>query len=125
MADGKILQVIGPMVDVVFPERETPEILNAVKIEYPDRRIDLTLEVEQLVGNNTARCIAMGSTDGLARGMIVKDLGTPITVPIGEQTLGRMFNLLGEPIDAKGPIQNPEKRSVIHKRPPSFEEQLR
>ena len=112
------------MVDVVFPERETPEILNAVKIEYPDRRIDLTLEVEQLVGNNTARCIAMGSTDGLARGMIVKDLGTPITVPIGEQTLGRMFNLLGEPIDAKGPIQNPEKRSVIHKRPPSFEEQL-
>ena len=124
MADGKILQVIGPMVDVVFPERETPEILNAVKIEYPDRQIDLTLEVEQLVGNNTARCIAMGSTDGLARGMVVKDLGKPITVPVGEQTLGRMFNLLGEPIDAKGAVQDPGKNSVIHKRPPSFEEQL-
>lgn len=124
MADGKILQIIGPVVDIVFPEREVPEILNAVKIEDAKKGIDLTLEVEQLIGNNTARCIALGATDGLSRGMKAKDLGQPISVPVGEQTLGRMFNLLGNPIDEKGAVANPEKRSVIHKRPPSFEEQL-
>ena len=124
MAEGNILQVIGPVVDIRFPEREVPEILNAVKIEDAERKIDLTLEVEQLIGNNTARCIALGPTEGLVRGMKAIDLGGPITVPVGEQTLGRIFNLLGEPIDKAGPLANPEKRASIHKNPPSFEEQV-
>jgi len=80
--------------------------------------------VEQLTGNNTARCIALGSTDGLVRGMKAEDTGSPITVPVGEQTLGRIFNLLGEAIDEKGPIKDPNMRSPIHKTPPSFEEQV-
>ncbi|MFA6142789.1 MAG: F0F1 ATP synthase subunit beta [Candidatus Omnitrophota bacterium] len=124
MAQGKIIQVIGPVVDIRFPERELPAILGAIKIEDKEHNIDLTLEVEQLTGNNTARCIALGSTDGLVRGMIARDMEKSISVPVGEQTLGRIFNILGEPIDAKGPIQNPEKRATIHKQPPSFEEQL-
>lgn len=124
MANGEILQVIGPVVDVRFPEAEVPEILNAIKVEDPERKIDLTLEVEQLIGNNTARCIALGATEGLARGMKARDLKGPITVPVGDQTLGRVFNLLGETIDGKGPISDPEKRQSIHRQPPSFEEQL-
>ncbi len=124
MAEGKILQVIGPAVDIVFPEGQVPQILNAIKIEYPENKIDLTLEVEQLTGNNIARCIALGPTDGLVRGMTAKDLDRPITVPVGDQTLGRIFNLLGEPLDQKGPVQNPDKRSPIHRDPPSFEEQI-
>jgi F-type H+/Na+-transporting ATPase subunit beta len=124
MAEGNIIQVIGPVVDIRFPEREVPEILNAVKIEDAERKFDLTLEVEQLTGNNTARCIALGPTDGLVRGMKARDLGGPITVPVGDQTLGRIFNLLGEPIDKAGPLANPERRASIHKNPPSFEEQV-
>ena len=124
MADGEIIQVIGPVVDIRFPEKEVPEILNAIKVEDPERNIDLTLEVEQLVGNNTARCIALGPTDGLVRSMKAKDLGQPISVPVGEQTLGRVFNLLGEPIDGKGRVPNPEKRLAIHRQPPTFEEQV-
>jgi len=124
MADGEIIQVIGPVVDIRFPEKETPDILNAIKVEDPERNIDLTLEVEQLVGNNTARCIALGPTDGLVRSMKAKDLGQPISVPVGEQTLGRVFNLLGEPIDGKGRVPNPEKRLAIHRQPPTFEEQV-
>lgn len=124
MADGEIIQVIGPVVDVRFPERELPEILHAVKVEDPGRGIDLTMEVEQLIGNNTARCMALGSTDGLVRSMKVSDTGAPISVPVGEQVLGRIFNLLGEPIDKKGPVADPTKRAVIHRDPPSFEEQL-
>lgn len=124
MAVGEIIQVIGPVVDIRFPERELPEILNAVKISYPERNINLTLEVEQLIGNNTARCMALGSTDGLVRGMKSIDLGKPISVPVGGQTLGRIFNLLGEPIDGKGAIADPEKRAAIHRDPPSFEEQM-
>lgn len=124
MAEGKILQVIGPVVDIVFPEGQVPEILNALKIEYPENNIDLTLEVEQLTGNNTARCIALGPTDGLVRGMTARDLDRPIMVPVGDQTLGRIFNILGEPLDEKGPVQNPDKRSPIHREPPSFEEQV-
>ena len=123
MAEGVILQVIGPVVDIRFPERELPTILNAIKIEDKERKINLTLEVEQLTGNNTARCIALGSTDGLVRGMKAKDLGKSISVPVGDQTLGRLFNLLGEPIDGLGAIENPDKRLTIHKQPPSFEEQ--
>ena len=124
MAYGKIIQVIGPVVDIMFPEGETPQIFDALKVEDPNAKVDLTLEVEQLTGNFTARCVALGPTDGLARGMKVKDLATPITVPIGEQTMGRMFNLLGETIDGKGPVQDPSKRSPIHRLPPSFQEQV-
>jgi len=124
MANGQIIQVIGPVVDIVFPEGQVPQILNALKIEYPENNIDLTLEVEQLTGNNTARCIALGPTDGLVRGMTARDLARPITVPVGEQTLGRIFNLLGEPLDHKGAVKNPDKRAPIHRDPPSFEEQV-
>ena len=115
---------MGPVVDIVFPEGEIPKILNAIKIEEPDRSIDLTLEVEQLTGNNTARCVALGPTDGLVRGMKARDTGSSITVPVGDQTLGRIFNLLGETVDEKGPVPNPEKRAPIHRDPPSFEEQV-
>jgi F-type H+-transporting ATPase subunit beta len=124
MAYGEIIQVIGPVVDIIFPEGETPQIFDALKVEDPNTKIDLTLEVEQLTGNFTARCVALGPTDGLARGMKVKDLRAPITVPIGEQTMGRMFNLLGETIDGKGPVKDPSKRSPIHRLPPSFQEQV-
>lgn len=124
MTYGEIVQVVGPSVDIRFPANQVPRILNAVKIEYPDKGIDLTLEVAQHIGNDTVRCIALASTDGLVRGMKAKDLGVPISVPVGEQTLGRIFNLLGAPIDEKGPIPHPEKKSPIHREPPSFGEQL-
>jgi F-type H+-transporting ATPase subunit beta len=124
MASGEIIQVIGPVVDIAFPEGEAPQILNAIKVEDADKGIDLTLEVEQLTGNYTARCIALGPTDGLARGMKAIDLGVPVTVPVGEQTLGRIFNLLGETIDEKGSLADPKKRFPIHRTPPTFEEQV-
>ena len=124
MAEGKIIQVIGPTVDIRFPEKQVPQLLNAIKITYPEKNIDLTLEVAQDIGNNTARCIALGPTDGLVRGMAAIDTGAPITVPIGEQTLGRIFNLLGEPIDGKGELSNPKQRNPIHRPSPTFEEQL-
>jgi len=124
MATGEIIQVIGPSVDIKFPEGEGPKLLNAITVEDSTRNIRLTLEVAQDIGNNTVRCIALGSTEGLARGMQAKDTGTPITVPVGRQTLGRVFNLLGEPIDEKGPLPEPGKRDLMHKRSPNFEEQL-
>jgi F-type H+-transporting ATPase subunit beta len=124
MASGEIIQVIGPVVDIAFPEGEAPQILNAIKVEDADKGIDLTLEVEQLTGNYTVRCIALGPTDGLARGMKAIDLGVPVTVPVGEQTLGRIFNLLGETIDEKGSLADPKKRFPIHRTPPTFEEQV-
>src|SRR3989338_3895045 len=124
MADGKIIQVIGPSVDVAFPGGQVPNLYNAVKIEDKERHIDLTLEVAQHLGNNSVRCISLGPTEGLVRGMTVKDLGGAITVPVGEQTLGRIFNLLGNTIDGQGPVPNPEKRYSIHRPSPNFEEQL-
>lgn len=122
MAYGEIIQVIGPSVDIRFPEHEMPRILNAVKIEDKEKNIDLTLEVAQHIGNDTVRCIALASTDGLVRGMKALDTGKTITVPVGGQTLGRIFNLLGTPIDNKGALANPDKRYSIHRDPPSFEE---
>jgi len=124
MTYGEVLQVIGPSVDIRFPEHEVPKILNAIRIEDKEKNIDLTLEVAQHIGNDTVRCIALASTDGLVRGMKALDTGNTITVPVGEQTLGRIFNLLGTPIDNKGAISNPDKRYSIHRDPPSFEEQL-
>lgn len=124
MAEGKILQVIGPVVDVKFDYNEVPKLLNAISVAEPDHNINLMLEVVQDIGNNTVRCITLGSTDGLARGMAAKDTGRPITVPIGPQTLGRIFNLLGEPIDGNGPVPKPEMNNPIHRPSPTFEEQL-
>ena len=122
MAEGQILQIIGPSVDIRFPENQGPQLMNAIKVE--EKGINLTLEVAQDIGNNTVRCIALGSTDGLVRGMKAIDTGGPITVPIGRQTLGRIFNLLGEPIDGKGELEHPEIRNPIHRASPNFEEQL-
>ena len=120
---GKIVQVIGPTVDVKFPPDRLPKILNAIRIRDEERSIDITGEVSLHIGDNVVRCIAMNSTDGLVRGMPAEDLDGPITVPVGKQALGRLFNLLGEPIDGKGPLPEPDKRSPIHQSPPSLEDQ--
>ena len=121
---GSIVQIIGPSVDIRFDADKLPQILTAIKITDEKKRIQLTLEVAQHVGNNTVRCIALDATDGLVRGMKALDTGGPITVPVGKQTLGRIFNLLGEPLDERGPVAEPKKRAPIHKAPPSFEDQL-
>ncbi len=122
MATGKVAQVMGPVVDARFPAGELPAILNAVSIDDPDRGIHLVCEVAQHLGDDMVRCIALDSTDGLIRGMTVVDTGGPISVPVGPETLGRVFNLLGEPIDERGPV-NAQKRMPIHRPAPSFEEQ--
>jgi F-type H+-transporting ATPase subunit beta len=124
MATGKIVQVIGPTVDIQFPPDQLPPILNAIKIEDAKMGINLVVEVAQHIGHDTIRCIGMGSTDGLVRGMTANDLGSPISVPVGEQSLGRIFNVLGEPIDGKGAIAHPDQRWPIHRPSPSFEEQV-
>jgi len=121
---GSIVQIIGPSVDIRFPADKLPNILNAIRIEDETRGIHLTLEVAQHVGNNTVRCIALDATDGLVRGMKASDTGGPITVPVGKQTLGRIFNLLGEPLDERGPLAEPSLRRSIHREPPSFDDQL-
>jgi len=120
---GKIVQVIGPTVDLEFPSDRLPLILNAVRIRDDARHVDVTAEVSLHVGDNVVRCIAMSSTDGLVRGMPAEDLGGPITVPVGTQALGRLFNLLGEPIDGKGPLPEPDKRYPIHRPAPKLEDQ--
>ena len=122
MADGQIVQVVGPVVDCRFPPDALPEILSAVKIVDESRNIDLTVEVAQMLGNDIVRCVALASTDGLVRGMKAVDTGGPITIPVGEETLGRVFNLLGEPIDHLGPVEA-KMRYPIHRPAPSFEEQ--
>ena len=119
---GKVIQVMGPSVDVEFEAGQLPQILNALEVEFDGKL--LVLEVAQHIGDNIARAIAMASTDGLVRGMKVKDTGIPISVPVGEQTLGRIFNLLGKPIDEMGNVKNPEKKASIHHAPPSFKELL-
>jgi len=124
MAYGTIVQVIGPTVDIRFAPEELPSLQNAILIEDKEKNTKLTLEVAQHIGDNTVRCVAMASTDGLVRGMKAKDLGAPISVPVGEQTLGRIFNLLGEPIDEKGKLPNPEKRYPIHRPAPKYEDLL-
>src|ERR1700730_2482633 len=98
MTEGILKQVIGPTIDVEFPAKHLPNILNAIKIRDEERKIDLTAEVAMQLGENVVRCIALSSTDGLVRGMKAIDTGAPISVPVGSQTLGRLFNLLGDPI---------------------------
>lgn len=122
MAVGKIKQIIGPTIDIEFPSDDFPSILNAIKIVDEERGINLTAEVAMDLGDNKVRCIALSSTDGLIRGMDAIDTGAPISVPVGPKTLGRLFNLLGDPIDELGPVDD-ELTSPIHKSPPLFEEQ--
>ena len=125
MAYGTVVQVIGPIVDVRFADvKEVPKLLDAVKIEEPDENINLTLEVAQIIGNNTVRCVALDSTDRLARGMKARGLEASVTVPVGNQALGRIFNVIGEPIDEKGPLAFPAQRNTIHAPSPTFQEQL-
>jgi len=117
---GKIVQIIGPVVDVRFEDSRLPEILNALELTRPDGS-RLVLEVAQHLGEDTARCVAMDSTDGLVRGMEVRDTGKPIAMPVGPETLGRLMNLIGEPIDELGPIEAKEY-FPIHRDPPSLDE---
>jgi len=117
---GKIVQVIGPVVDIRFDEDNLPELLNAIEIQNGDEK--LVVEVAQHIGDDIVRCVAMSSTDGLVRGMDAIDTGGPISVPVGRETLGRLFNVLGETIDGKEQVEA-AKRSPIHKPAPSFEEQ--
>ncbi|MDP6046352.1 MAG: F0F1 ATP synthase subunit beta [Phycisphaerae bacterium] len=120
-ATGKIVKVIGSTFDVEFPEQEVPAIYNALHVKSEGKiSIDLTGEVQQHLGGGQARCVALGGTDGLQRGMEVVDTGSPVTMPVGDDVLGRVFNLLGEPIDGGGPVDATERRS-IHAQPPSFD----
>src|SRR6266446_6635427 len=120
---GRIVQVIGSTFDAEFEEGHLPEIYNALKIDAEHRGvpIHLTGEVQQHLGGNRVRCVALGSTDGLVRGMKVVDTGSPVMVPVGKETLGRVFNLLGEPIDGRGAIAAAEWRP-IHRDPPPLAE---
>ncbi len=118
---GKITQVIGSTFDAQFPEDQLPEIYNALEIKADTKAgyLDLVGEVQQHLGGGRVRAVALGSTDGLSRGMSCTDVGGPVTVPVGEAVLGRVFNLLGQPIDKAGPV-NASRRSPIHKAPPQF-----
>jgi len=121
---GRVVQVMGPVVDIAFDQGSLPEILNALTIQTPQNGGEATLvcEVQQHLGENTVRTLAMSSTDGLFRGMPVTDTGEPITVPVGEGVLGRILNVVGEPVDEAGPVQATQRRS-IHQDPPRFDEQ--
>jgi F-type H+-transporting ATPase subunit beta len=118
---GQVVQVIGSTFDAEFPEGQLPALYNALRIDSDNPPIHLVGEVQQQLGGSRVRCVALGSTDGLPRGMAVADTGGPVTVPVGKETLGRVFNLLGEPIDGRGPVQAAERRP-IHAEPPLFED---
>jgi F-type H+-transporting ATPase subunit beta len=120
MKSGKLIQIIGPAVDVEFPEGHLPSIYNALKIVRPDND-DLILEVQMHLGENKVRCVAMDSTDGLVRGQEVIDTEKQITVPVGEEVLGRMMNVVGKPIDGKGEIKT-KMQFPIHRQAPAFTE---
>ena len=118
---GKITQIIGAVLDIKFADNKLPEINEAIDIPLEGGK-KLVVEVSQHLGDDTVRCIAMGSTDGLVRGMDAAATGAPITIPVGEKTLGRMFNVLGEPIDEIDPPTEVEYLP-IHRKAPAFEEQ--
>ena len=118
MSTGKIVQVIGAVVDVEFAKDSIPQVYDALKVDDAN----LTLEVQQQLGDGIVRTIAMGSSDGVKRGFDVTNTGAPISVPVGEKTLGRIMNVLGDPVDEAGPI-NASKTMPIHRKPPSYEEQ--
>ncbi|MBQ9549865.1 MAG: F0F1 ATP synthase subunit beta, partial [Lachnospiraceae bacterium] len=118
---GKVIQITGPVLDIRFLEGELPDLKNAIEIEADGRKV--VAEVAQQVGDDVVRCIAISSTDGLVRGTDAVDTGGPITVPVGEECLGRVFNLLGEPVDNK-PAPEAKERWAIHRPAPSFEDQV-
>lgn len=120
MAKGKVAQIIGTVVDVEFPQEELPAIYNALEINQDGGKV--ILEVQHHIGNNYVRCLALCPTDGLQRGVEATDTGAPVTVPVGRATLGRLFNVFGEPLDNLGPVKA-EKRLPIHREPPLLEEQ--
>jgi len=127
MATGKVIQITGPVLDVEFPPGDLPAIYNALEIKRPRKSGStgdydtLVVEVQQHLGNNWVRAVAMSTTDGLARGLDAVDTGAPITVPVGAATLGRVFDVLGHPIDGKGPVKA-EKSLPIHRDPPAFDQ---
>ncbi len=126
MKAGKVVQVIGPVVDVEFASGQLPRILNALRIQKDDDKsgvATVTVEVAQHLGDNIVRAIALGATDGLRRGLAVEDTGAPITVPVGTGCLGRIMNVLGEPVDHGGEVKT-EHKSPIHRSPPPFDEQV-
>ncbi len=120
MSKGRVKQVMGPVVDVEFPGVEPPEIDTAITITDEPRGIDLVVEVAQHLGEGSVRCVSMGPTHGLVRGMEAVDTGGPIAVPVGEATLGRLMNVLGRPVDERGPIES-DRTDPIHKDAPSFD----
>lgn len=121
-ATGKVIQVIGPVVDVEFPAGQLPDIYNAITIKNEEKKIDLTMEAAQHLGNNLVRCVSLSSTDGLQRNMEALDTGSPVSVPVGRETLGRMFNVIGEVIDEAGMVKTKEKWP-IHRDAPAFVDQ--
>jgi F-type H+/Na+-transporting ATPase subunit beta len=123
--EGHIIQVIGPVIDIEFGEGELPTIFSAVKLTNPrinDKKENLVAEVAQHIGENTVRCVAMDTTDGLVRGMKAVDTGAPISIPVGKEVLGRILNVIGEPVDEMGPVVT-KKRYAIHRPAPSFVDQ--
>ena len=120
---GRVTQVIGSTFDVEYAEDQLPAIYNAVKLESDHKgvKLDLTGEVQQHLGGGRVRCIALGSTEGMIRGMDCIDLGQPVTVPVGDATLGRVFNVLGEPVDGRGEVPATE-RWPIHREAPNISE---
>ena len=117
MENGIVKRVIGPVVDVQFPAGKLPEINNAIEVHAGERRI--VMEAVQQLGDNAVRCISLFSTDGLQRGCVAVDTGSSVKMPVGEATLGRMFNVIGEPIDGKGPVHATEYLP-IHREAPAF-----
>src|SRR5438034_2886346 len=118
---GRIVQIIGPVLDVQFEEGHLPEIYDALVVKRDDGA-EVIAEVQQHLGNNWVRAVSMAATDGLRRGMKAVPTGGPITVPVGQGTLGRLFNVVGEPIDGRGPVKG-VRRDPIHRQPPSFADQ--
>jgi F-type H+-transporting ATPase subunit beta len=123
---GRVIQIIGPVLDITFPKGQVPNIYNALTIKALNpagQEMDVTVEVQQLLGDNSIRAVAMNATEGLQRGMEVLDTGKPLTVPVGKITLGRIFNVLGEPVDNLGPVQaesGPVITLPIHRSAPAF-----
>ena len=118
MSSGRIVQVIGAVVDVEFERNEVPKVYDALRVTDAE----LTLEVQQQLGDGVVRAIAMGASEGLSRGLAVENTGAPITIPVGQETLGRIMNVLGEPIDEKGPV-NAADSMPIHRSAPTYEDQ--
>ena len=123
---GKVVAVIGPVLDIEFPEGKLPAIYNAVRIQDDGKEtgepIDVIAEVAQQLGESVARCVSMKPTDGMVRGMKAVDLGAPISVPVGKETLGRILNVIGDEVDGLGPVKSKE-RWPIHREPPPYDEQ--